>query len=273
MQPSRFITNLQLLVTAAAVVLGLYYVFVFRSVARQARSLDAPLTNAWQRIASAPVQPAPRGPDLGGIQRQHERAQQSLEGLSAAARTLTARLEADPETRRRMREPFQLVEFHNERQTLIEDLDRFARLQKIGVDKAVFDGFPEFSGDLRQPELLWARLAAARQIVHTALQCKVTALNRLQMPAPRMHTMPATEEKFAYTLPARLELVGPMDAIAQLLNLLPRTEQEIKSLGLPEAPPGKPPIFITGLAVRKNSTERPNEVTVVLQTAAFVFQE
>ncbi len=269
----RSIPRLQLFLVLTTCLLAVYYGLVYRPFVKEAAALDAPLTNVWQKLASSPVTPTPNGPDLTGIHRNFENARDSLGALQRATRSISARLALDPETRRRMSEPFQLIDFQDERQNRIAELNQLAKQQQVTVDKTVWEAMPEYSADVKQPELLWGQLETVRQLLATALRCKVGAVNRIYLPALRMHSSPDTEEAFLQEFPVRIELVGSMTSVGQLMSSLARRADELRALGLPEAPTNKVPLFVRGIMLKKNSTERAEEVSLDLQAAALVYVE
>ncbi len=267
------IQQFQLFLILSTCLLAIYYGTVYRPLVNRAAALDAPLTNVWQKLVSSPVTPTPHGPDLSGIHRNFENARESLGELQRATRTLSARLALHPETRRRMNEPFQLIDYQDERQSRIVELNQLAKQQHVKVDKAVWDAIPEYTADVRQPELLWAQLDAVHHLLTTALRCKIGAVNRVYLPPVRPHLMPETDETFLYELPVRVELIGSMTSIGQLMGSLPRRSAEMGALGLAEGVTNKMPLFVRGLMLRKSSVEMPGEVSLDLQAAALVYLE
>jgi hypothetical protein len=251
----------------------MYYGFVYRPLTWRTSAFDAPLTNVWLKLASSPVTPTPDGPDLTAIHRNLQNARESLGQLQHATRSTSSRLALDPETRRRMNEPFQLIDFQDERRNRIAELNQLAQQGQTAVDKSVWEAMPEFTADVRQPELLWAQLDAAYQLLGTALRCKIGAINRIGFLPVRPHLVPETEEPFLNELPVRVELAGSMAAVSRLMNSLPRRSDELQALGLPEGTTNKMPLFVRGLMLRKSSAEKAGEVSLDLQASALVYVE
>jgi hypothetical protein len=267
------IPRLQLAILLSTFLLAIYYGLVYRPLGKQAAALDAPLTNVWQKLAGSPVNPTPTGPDLTTIHRNFEGARDSLDALHRAARNTAARLALDAETRRKMNEPFQLIDYQNERQNRISELTRLAKQQQVTMHKDVFDALPEYTAEVTQPGLLWAQLEAAHQLLSAALRCKVTQMTRLQLGSIEPHVSRESDEIFLQELPVRIEVVGSMASLAQLMSSLPRRAEELKALALPEAPTNKPPLFVRGLLLRKQSAEKPDEVSLDLKASALVYLE
>jgi len=272
LKPSS-IARFHLVMVLSTLLLVIYYGLVYRPLVKQAAALDAPLTNIWLKLSTAPVNPTPTGPDLGSIHRNYQSARNSLEALHRAGRTTSARLALDAETRRRINEPFQLLDYRNERQNRVADLERLARQQEVIIERSVFDAFPEYTAEVQKPELLWAQLEAAHQLLSTAVHCKVRAVSRMQLSAIPTPAPFETEETTLQELSVRVELVGSMAAVGQLLSSLPRRADELKALGLPGPLTNKAPLLVRGLLLRKNSAEKPDEVSLDLRAAGLVYLE
>ena len=142
------IPRFQLVMVLSTCLLAIYYGLVYRPFVKQAAELDAPLTNVWQKLANSPVTPTPAGPDLTGIHRNFENARDSLSELQRAMRATSTRLALDPETRRRMNEPFQLIDYQDERQNRIAQLIQLAKQQQVNIEKPVWDAIPEYTAEV-----------------------------------------------------------------------------------------------------------------------------
>lgn len=256
------------LVTAA---LAVCYLAFYRPLVRQSDALDVPLTNLWTQLGSSPVRLAERGPEMFQIHQVRAQTEDYLKVLQDAARAVSARLALDSEIRRRMREPFQLIDYFNERQNRLEDLERLAKQQQVNLDPTVLESLPEYNAEIREPELLWGQLEAAQQLISSAVQCKVEVVRKLQVSAVQTYASPELGGAYLHEFPVRMEVVGSMSAISQLLGSLPRRAEELQLQGLPVTSTNKMPLFVRGLVLKKNAPLQPEQVSLDLRAAALVY--
>ena len=132
-------------------VLGCYYVTVFAPLRERAEALDQPLRQAWKSLAGNLDQTNVSALDFNGITNALRETQQALAQLEQARKKAAPRLELGAELRKKMRAPFQLVEYENDRDKEVEELIQLAAQQQVILDPPVFAGFPEHTADTRQP--------------------------------------------------------------------------------------------------------------------------
>jgi hypothetical protein len=261
------------LIPLAGLVLGFYYVFVFLPLARRADSLDAPLNQAWHRLATALDQTNAGSLDFRQITNQLAETRQALLLIENARKRTIARLELAPELRARLNTPFQLVDYQNERSKDMDRLEHAATRKKLALDPAVFSGFPEHTADIEEPALLWAALAFTDNLLDTAMNCDVSSIQSLEVPLV-LTNAPGPESSGRWAeLPLQLEFTGSADNVARVLQSLPLRGDELSAASLPEAPAGKLPLFIERLILRKQSPEKVDEVRVWLRVVGFVSRE
>lgn len=261
----------QWLIGLAALICAVYYAAVFRPLTRRTEALDRPLADlARERVASN-QQPATAGCNLAQLTENLRRAQSSAAALEKVRRQISARVELEPDIRTRLRDPFQLVDFQNERQNRIEQLGRLAKQLQVSLEPRVFAGFPEHHAEL-QPAMLWPQLAITCHLLATAIQCKVGTVRSLAL-LPLAANPSAGDTNGLAAIPVRIELIGSMTAISRFLLSLPLRAGEIQGQGLPEIVPAKPALFIDHLIARKQSPEKPDDVLLDLQVSGFVSRE
>src|SRR6516225_5740718 len=232
------------LLPLAGLALAAYYVFVFMPLARRADSLDTPLDVACRKLAAGLDQTNVNALDFRQITNQLADTRQALLLVENSKKKTVARLELTPELRARLNAPFQLVDYQNERS---KDMDR--------LDPAVFAGFPEHTADIEEPALLWAALAFTDNLMNTAMGCNVSSIHSLEVPLT-LTNAPGTEPAGRWAeLPLQIEFTASAENAARLLQSLPLRADEMSPAGLPEGPPGKLPLFIERLILRKESPE------------------
>ena len=99
-----------------------------------------------------------------------------------------------------------MIDFQNERQRNAEALVRLGAEADVVFDPAATNGLPEYSVDMVEPGLLWARLHASYELLLTALQCKVTTVKALTQLPTVTHRGVSDGAPFAIETPMRLEL-------------------------------------------------------------------
>jgi hypothetical protein len=253
--------------------LALFYLFGFLPLAHQAVNLDAPLDSAWHKLAVSLDQTNALAIDFAHITNQLAETRQALAILEDTKKKAASRLEVAPGLRARLNDPFQLVDFQNQRSKEMDDLDRVTKERQITVDPAVYAGFPEHTVDTREPSLLWAALTLSEDLLSTAVRCKVSAIHSLEVNLDLTNTPSSEALRRWAQIPLQFEFTASGDNAMKVIQSLPLRADEIKAAGLPEAPPDKAPLFIDRLIVRKESPEKLDEVRVWLQAVGFVLRE
>jgi hypothetical protein len=261
------------LIPLAGLVLAAYYLFVLLPLSRHARSLDAPLQKAWHTLATALDQTNATSIDFSTITNQLSETRQSLLILENAKQQGTARLQLGQTVRARMQGEFQLVDYENERSRELDELSNLAKQQQATVEPAVFAGFPDHTADIKQPSLLWAALALTESLIRTALQCKVSAIQSLEVPPVLTNAPPSNATERLAEIPLQVELTGSAASVAMLIQSLPLRANEIHAAGLPEAPADKPPLFVDRIVLQKQSPDKADEVHVFLRAVGFVIRD
>jgi len=268
-QRRRARTQRNLLLLALCV--GAYYSLAYRPLSQRVAELDPPLSQVWRDLAQ--VVPATT---LQGLQ-SLDRIQTNLDTARSASRQIQqlslmveARIEPDGVTRARMTEPFQLIEFQNERQTRLEELSKLAEASKTALDPGVSEGFPEYLAEQAYPELLWPQLQMTHFLVAGAVRSGVSTVAVVRLQPVQYYRAASSQDEWLVELPADIELDGAAPSIGRFLERLPLRAGEIKDRGLPEASPTKPVMFVRGLVVRKTGRESPDRVRMELTASCFV---
>jgi hypothetical protein len=255
-------------------VLSLYFLLGYQRLSRRVAALDAPLTNAWQKLLATELENGVVDPrNLSRIAENLRQVERSVALLESTAQKVASRIELDGTIRAKLKEPFQLIDFQNERQLRIEELSRLAKQQQVVLEPAVLAGFPESTADRKQPELLWVQLAMINKLLSAAIACKAMNVKSILLPPVEPHQSQSDGREFLDEIPVRIELTGSMEAMSRYLFCLPLRAEELKPLGLPENFPSKPVLFIDKLLVRKQSPEKPDEVSVDLRVCGFVYRD
>jgi hypothetical protein len=260
-------------VPLAGLVLAAGYLFVLLPLAHRAESLDEPLQKAWQKLSVSLGQTNATAIDFLQITNRLGETRQDLLILENAKKQATARLQLGAAVRAKMLADFQLVEYEGERSKQVDELSNLAKQQQVAVEPVVFADFPAYTADVKQPNLLWAALALTDSLIRTALQCKVAAIQSLEVPPVLTNAPPPNELERLAEIPLQVEFTASAASAARLLQCLPLRADEIKAAGLLEVPADKPVLFIDRLLVQKESADKPDEVHVWLRVLGFALRE
>jgi hypothetical protein len=250
--------------------LALFYGFIFRPLAKRATALDKPLDEVWEELVDFSQESSSvRDLDLDQIRKTQETLHASMLATKKVRDKIFARVELEPGIREKMKEPFFLIDFQNERQKRIEQLTALAKSQQVTLDAAVLDGFPEYNAETKDPSLLWAKLSMVHHVLSVAINSKVAQIKSVSLlPAPTGAGKTAGD--FWQEIRFRLEFVSSTPATEIFLSAIPLRSEEMKIAGLPESLPGKPALFLDQLLLRKQTPEKPDEVDLDVVISGFV---
>jgi hypothetical protein len=254
-----------------AVALAVYYFAVFQRLSYRAAGRDKELTNAWQKfVAVGQAGSATQGLNLTNCEELLRQMQAGATNLATAGRLVQSRIGLPAEVRAKMREPFWLIDFQNERFQRTAQLAQLAKEKGVALEPGATNGLPEYLADMPTPELLWPRLYMANHLLLTAVQCKVGTLRSLNQLPSISHRAAATRSLFLEELPMHLELIGPMDSVSRFLVSLPLLATELQAVGLAPGLTNKPALFIDQVLLRKYAPDRPHDVQLELTVCGFV---
>lgn len=263
----------RLLIPAAGVVLAGFFFLGYQPLARRTASLDAPLENTWRKLALTLGDSNATTLDFAAIAENLDRTRASVAILAASRQQALRRIEPGQTLRQRLTEPFLLVEFQNEVQQQLNDLQALARKNKVTLAPAVAAGFPEHTADLSQPELLWAELAVINDALTLAINSRVTAIQSVSLPGQPSERPVGSLVARLQEVPVQIELSGPMPAVTRFLESLPLRPAEAEAAGLAALPADKPALFIDRILLRKEAPERPDQVGLLVRVTGFFHRD
>lgn len=259
---------------AGAVLVGVY-LFYFLPTDRRARELDNPLRREWRALTASLGDSNAVTIDFLNITNRLDQTKRSL-GLIRGTRETTVRLLAlDPGLREKLAEgSFQLIDYQIATSQRKDALASLAKKEKVALDPSVLIGFPEYTVEVAQPELLWAYLSMVNGLLTGAIQAKVTAIHSLSVPTVLTNLPNSFTAREIVELPFQVEMTGPVKAVTKLLEALPLRGPEAGSaLGVADALKDKPPLFLERLVIKKQTPEQPDEVRVMVRVIGFVLRE
>lgn len=262
----------QLSLLAGLACLACYYL-ALRPLIRWSQSLDQPLTAEWKRLTDASAHAAAvTGYELASITNQLKHLRQTATQVYGLQQEVWDRLELEPLIRDKLKEPFQLIDFQNERYRRTEDLRRLAQGRGVALETAAIAGFPEYTADTRDPQFLWAQLALADHLVATAIHCRVSAIQSVSFPPIRTYALTNSTTDDLLEIAVRIELTGAMSTMNLFLNSIPQRAAGLAALGLTNVPAAKPAMFIDRLMMKRTPADRPDEASLDVRASSFILR-
>jgi len=254
--------------------LALYAVLVYRPLSQKAANLDEPLSDVWRQLRRVELTVnLPTDANLSRVDLVLRKVEETQLSIERAQSAIAERFQLTTNLQERLAEPFQLIEFQSQRQTVIEDLWSLANEKKVALDAPIIDGFPEYTFDRRRPELLWLQLNLLDQTLTSAIRCGVGRIRSVSSPQPRVYSALDEIRPGLVEVPLEIELSGPAPAIARFLQGLPLKSTELKQRSLPEAKPAKPVTDIDRIFARKDSKEKLDDVYLRVTVSTFAYTE
>jgi len=283
------LSTLQRIAILAMVALAVAYFGLLRPLARRVVAEDEPLRGVLEQLGKATAEAGlPAGIGFGALSNRLRSLEAATADFEAAVGEAMPRLEAPPELRVRLEEPFQLVEFLNESQRRVEELQTAAQAAKVGMTPGLARGFPSYRPELARPELLWVQLAMVSRVVQTAVRVGVREVKEVSVEPlavqevatdfgpvvpPQMQAPVRGQDGSGWVaLRLHVTVVGTVNAMGQLMLGLTMTPEEVGRLGLPEALGGKPALFIDQVLMRRNELQEAEQVQLEMVVSTVVLE-
>ncbi len=277
-------TTLERLVILAVIALAVAYLAGLRPLTRKVAEQDAPLRELRVRLQKASHEAGlPPDTDFLALGDYLTGLRAASAAFSAAEREARPRVEQPEEVRRRLEEPFLLVEFLNESQRYLEALGSLAQARHVSVTPGLPRGFPRYQPELARPELLWVQLATVNRVIRTAIAAGVREISEVSVePLPLLEgadTSPAlspvsvgpAQPAGTWTnLRVHTTVAGSVDALARMLMALAMTPEELKVAGLPEDMGRHPALFLDHILIRRQQLDAPEQAQLELVVSTVV---
>lgn len=267
--------RLILILAGSVLCMILAYLTGLRPLAIRAKQLDEPLLQKWWLLSqSTQPQSSTNSSNPSPLITATPNELKEFETLSIL---LHSRLNIPQETRQRMAQPFQLVEYQNVRQSLWEEISQKASESKVTLAPSIEGNFPSFTTNMVHSSLLWYQLDITQQCLLSLIQLKIAHIQQwvphpIPNPTPSPTSTPFTSAPLLpefQLIPLRfnLELEGPLDRILPWLESLPKTPSELTQTNLWS--PEKIPLFIHHFLLRKTSPSDPNAASLFLEVGTY----
>src|SRR5688572_6519273 len=168
--------------------IALFYVAVYRPLSYRADALDLPLAAAFSKLSTNSLSGfAVDASTPTNVQHSLARARLALTNLARAEKAILERIRPGPALRARLEEPFQLIDYLNDRQQRLEKLDQLAKERRVSVPAEVWASVPEYAADEKNASTLWIQLFVTEQLLGTAIRAGVSNISFLQILPGRTH--------------------------------------------------------------------------------------
>ncbi|MCS1410847.1 MAG: hypothetical protein M2R45_04042 [Verrucomicrobia subdivision 3 bacterium] len=252
-------------------IISLYFLAIYRPLLARTERLDGPLQNAWDQLAEINRKSlTPDRLDLDNISRGLTQLELNLTNVTNANETLLSRIEIDPFYQSKTTETFQLIDYQNQRQSLIESLGEVAHSRNVKIEPAVFEGFPTHLSDQPRPSFLWAELIQTHHLIQSLIYAKIDSIQNLSVRRQRVPILSTAHPPALTPVISEVKFSCNSARLARLLLMLPLHSGEINQRLALDYPPHKPSLYVDQILIQKDSPERTSNVTVWMKTVGFV---
>lgn len=244
-----------------------YFLFVYRPLNARTKEKDSLLRQTWSRIET--IDRKKQAPDRRDFNRISKRLKLLAPNMESVKQELLSRVKIDSSYRDKSPE-FQLVDYQNHRQEIIESLDKLAQTRQSQIPPSVFEGFPAYHSDLSHPNYLWIELSLTQHLLQSMIHVDVESISKLSV--QRQRTPLADVDRPPPLIPVISEIQFTCDSgsLFRLLLMLPLRAEEIqKELNI-DYPSNKPSLYVDQILIQKNSPEKPARIAVWMKTVGFI---
>lgn len=248
-----------------------YFLFVYRPLNARTKEKDSLLRQTWSRLETIHrKQQAPDRSDFNPISQSLKQLAPNMEGVK---RALLSRIEIDEFYREKSMEKsmeFQLVDYQNHRQEVIESLDKLTQARQSRIPSSVFEALPAHHSDLPEPNYLWVELALTQHLLQSMIYADVESISKLSVQRQSAPSADAGQLSPLIPVVSEVRFVCESGSLFRLLIMLPLRAEEIQKELAIDFPPNKPSLYVDQILIQKNSTERPTRVAVWMKIVGFI---
>lgn len=258
----------RLSVTVGLLLLGIYYLAVFRPLMQRERDQATPFRAIQQQLDVVATN-HPAGSSLETLDLVERDARTALTNLARARALLAGRFQPVPDIATNLTRLFQLSDYQNERLNRGDRLIGLAAERKVKLLPAVTAGLPEFTIENPRPALLWGQLALVDGVLRASVEAGVASIESVFMGEPVNHPAgPGGREQFV-ELPLRIELTGEYAALTRMLGTVLNDAPARAELKLPVID-GLPVAMLHRILVVKETVETPGRIRLIAELSGFL---
>ncbi|MGC8742750.1 MAG: hypothetical protein ACP5T0_02580 [Verrucomicrobiia bacterium] len=253
-------------------VLLLFYTFaIYIPLRNWVESANRPIENSWKElIKKFPLSLNNEGVNLKPLEESLKTLEETRARLESLKLNIAQQTSFPKEVLEKLKQPFQLVDYQNERQLRQEELQAAASSNNVTIYPGVLVNYPEYSSDLKNPELLWAYLAMTQEALLTAVDCHIVSINSLNVKPVRSLNYDEKTNALPTEINFRLSISGSSHSILKFLTLLPQKHNagDSKEISIKL---NKPELYIDRILLKKEGIDEPDMVMADLRICGFVF--
>ena len=244
-----------------------YFLFVYRPLNARTKEKDSLLRQTWSNLEK--INRKKQAPDRIDFNHISKRLKLLAPNMESVKQALLDRVKIDSFYRDKSLE-FQLVDYQNHRQEVIESLDKLAQTRQSRILPSVFEGFPAYHSDLSHPNYLWIELTLTQHLLQSMVYADVESISKLSV--QRQKTPSADADPLSPLIPviSEIQFVCDSGSLFRLLLMLPLRAEEIQKDLKIDYPPNKPSLYVDQILIQKNSPEKPARIAVWMKTVGFI---
>lgn len=244
-----------------------YFLFVYRPLNARTKERDSLLRQTWSRLET--IHRKKQAPDRIDFNHISKRLKLLAPSMESAKQELLSRIEIDSFYQDKSPE-FQLVDYQNHRQEVIESLDKLAQARQSRILPSVFEGFPAYHSDLSHPDYLWIELTLTQHLLQSMIYADVESISKLSVQRQRIPSADADRLPPLIPVISEIQFACDSGSLFRLLLMLPLRAEEIQKEMNIAYPANKPSLYADQILIQKNSPEKPAHVSVWMKIVGFI---
>lgn len=261
--------HLQKTLLLICLVLGVYTFAVYLPLNRWVKSFDKPIEQNLKVLNKKfPLNADKNWIDISPLEKNIKDYEEIEARLDALKITIERQTAFSEQVVAKLKQPFQLVEYQNERQLCQEELQAAASSNFVTIYPGVLAGYPEYSSEMKNPELLWAYLSMVHNSLLSAINCRITSINSLMTRPVKTIAQDDKTNAFPRELSFKITVAGNSRSVLKFITLLPaKFNPEVKDASLKM---DKPELYIDRILIKKDGIEDTDNVMADLRICGFV---
>lgn len=264
--------HLQKTLLIISAVLVFYTFAIYLPLCNWVESFNKPIESSWKElIKKFPLSLNQNGVDLQPLEKNIKEFEDLQVRLSSLKVAIAQHTSFSYEVVQKLKQPFQLVDYQNERQLRQEELQAAASSNNVTIYPGVLVNYPEYSSDMKNPEILWAYLSMVHESLLTAINCHIISINSLNVRPIRGISYDEKTNALPAELNFKVSISGNSLSVLKFITLLPQkfiADGNVKPVPIR---PNKPELYIDRLLIKKEGIDEPDMVTAELRICGFVF--
>ncbi len=261
--------HLQKTLLLICLVLGVYTFAVYLPLNSWVKSFDKPIEQNLKVLNKKfPLNADKNWIDISPLEKNIKDYEEIEARLDALKITIERQTAFSEQVVAKLKQPFQLVEYQNERQLCQEELQAAASSNFVTIYPGVLAGYPEYSSEMKNPELLWAYLSMVHNSLLSAINCRITSINSLMTRPVKTIAQDDKTNAFPRELSFKITVAGNSRSVLKFVTLLPaKFNPEVKDASLKM---DKPELYIDRILIKKDGIEDTDNVMADLRICGFV---